>query len=223
MNNILVIAAHPDDEIIGCGGTIAKHIENGDNVFVCIVCEGSSGRFEDKYYITPEERAQIITNEIKKRESAAINAAKFLGVKDIYLMNLPNLELNNIPQLKVNKLMEDYIEKIKPDIVYTHSKCDINIDHIATHNSTMIATRNIKDIITYEIIGSTTNDFIPNLFIDIEDTYEKKKKALEFYIDEMKEYPHPRSIDGIEILAKYRGINSSMKMSEAFKIIRNIK
>lgn len=221
MSKVLVIAAHPDDEILGCGGTIAKYIKDGCDVYVCIVGEGSSGRFENTFFLTPEERTLKITTEIKNREKSAIDAAKLLGVKDVYLINLPNLGLYLTPQVKINKLIEDYMNTINPDIVLTHTKYDLNLDHVAVHNSTMVAARNIDMVMTYEIIGSTTIDFKPNTFIDIKDTFETKRKALKFYQDEMKTYPQPRSLEGIEILGKYRGINSGLEMAEAFKLIRS--
>jgi len=224
MKKILVIAAHPDDEILGCGATISKYIKNGDEVYVCIVCEGSSGRFKDKYYLTSEEKIEgIINKDINIREESAKKASKSLGVKEIYFLNFPNLELHLIPQLKVNKLIEKHIGKIKPDIIFTHTNFDNNIDHRSVYDSTIISSRGIKKVITFEIIGSTTDKFLPNLFIDIEDTFCNKEKSLKFYEDEIQAYPLPRSLEGIEILAKYRGLSCNKRLAEAFMVIRDIE
>lgn len=214
---ILVIAAHPDDEIIGCGGTIAKYINEGNEVYVCIVGEGSSGRFP-----LSENNTEEIREEIKKREEGATNAAKLLGVKDVKLFNLPNLMLYTTIQAKINKLLEEYIEIVKPDIILTHTNHDRNLDHVAVHDSTMIAGRDIKKIMAYETVGSSEN-FKPNLFIDISSTYEIKKKSLNFYGSELRDYPNPRSLEGMEILSKYRGMNVRTNMVEAFELIRSVE
>ncbi|NQV09154.1 PIG-L family deacetylase [Candidatus Woesearchaeota archaeon] len=208
---ILVIAAHPDDEVLGCGATIAKHVKEGDQVYICIVSEGASAQYDD-----PEM--------IEVRKKAAQNAAKTMGVKDVFFHGLPDTKLDNVPSLEINKILEKHIREIKPEIVYTHAKEDNHIDHSIIFSSTKVAVRPIKcgfikKVLAYEVLGSTTNEFIPNYFVDVENFFDVKKKAFEFYKSEMGDFPHPRSFKALETLAKYRGINSAFKKAEAFKLI----
>jgi len=218
---ILVVVAHPDDEIIGCGGTIARHIKAGDSVYVCIIAEGCSARYADEnmqlYNI------QKLEEEKKKRTEGAKKAAKILGIKNVYLHDLPNQRLDTVPILTINKIIEKHVNKIKPDIVYTHTFHDTNKDHRIVYESTYIASRRVKQLRTFETIYSTTDDFKPNLFIDIYDVYDLKQKALKCYAGEIQIHSNVRTYQGIRAMSMARAANINMKKVEAFEIIRAIE
>jgi len=208
---ILVVAAHPDDEILGIGGTICKHVSEKDDVYVCIVTKAYEPEWTKKYI---EEK--IV--EQKKVD-------KILGIKKRMNLNLPTVKLNIISTGKLNKKITKVIDMVKPNIVYTHFEHDLNYDHALVFRACMVATRppkNIK-IACFETLSETewnNKTFKPNLWVDISKYINKKIKAFETYKSEVKKYPHPRSIEGIEILAKKRGTEASMKYAEVLKIIR---
>ena len=208
---ILVVAAHPDDEILGIGGTICKHVSEKDDVYVCIVTKAYEPEWTEKYI---EEK--IV--EQKKVD-------KILDVKKRINLDLPTVKLNTIPTGKLNKKITKVIDMVKPDIVYTHFEHDLNYDHTLILRACMVATRppkNIK-IVCFETLSETewnNQAFKPNLWVDISKYMNKKIKAFETYKSEVKKYPHPRSRGGIEILAKKRGTEAFMKYAEALKTIR---
>lgn len=223
---ILVIAAHPDDEVLGAGGTIAKHVINGDDVYVRILGEGITSRFN---------KNDNVQSEINELKNNSLKAGKILGVKNISFFSFPDNKFDTVPRLDIIKIIESQILTVKPDIIYTHHYGDLNIDHRITFDATMVAVRpigignNIKKIFLFEIPSSTEwnapflNIFMPNIYIDITKTLDKKIKAMKLYHSEIRNYPHPRSIEGISIIAKYRGIQIGLKAAEAFMLIRGIK
>ena len=225
MKKVLVIAAHPDDEILGCGGTIFNHTNVGDEVFVLIMSQGIDSR--DKVKNSLEKK-----NKLNK---AAIKANKNLGVKKIFFEKLPDNSMDKFNRLKVIKIIERYIHKIKPKIVYTHHVGDVNVDHQVLHHSVVTACRPIpnhpvKELYFFEVSSSTEwqtpssgNFFQPNAFFDITNSISCKLKSLEIYEMEMKEWPHPRSIDAVHNLSKYRGSSIGVNNAEAFIIGRLIK
>jgi len=222
---ILIIAAHPDDEVLGCGGSIAKWSNDGSDVNVIIMAEGSTSRDSKR---NRENRKDDLSHLAK----SATEAGGVLGIKSVKLMEFPDNRMDSIDLLYVIKTIENYIEKIKPDVVVTHHSGDLNIDHQIVHKAVMTACRpqpgcTVKRILSFEVPSSTewqsttiNNSFIPNWFEDISDTLNLKLKALEAYKSEMREWPHARSIKAIEHLAKWRGATVGFEAAEAFMLIR---
>ena len=224
---ILVIVAHPDDEVLGCGGTISKHIKSGDKVNTVIVAEGVTSRDENRDIF-------LRKNELKIIKSHSLKAAKILGISHTEFLGFPDNRLDSIDLLEIIKKIEKYIFKFKPDIVYTHHYGDLNIDHRIVHNAVMTAcrpfsTKFIKKILSFENPSSTewqslsfNSYFKPNYFVNIENHISKKINAMKQYKTELNEWPHTRSLEFLEILAKYRGSISGMKYVEAFFVERII-
>lgn len=218
MQKILVIAAHPDDEVLGCGGTILKHIAKGDEVSVLILGEGETSRGESA--------------DIEKRKKQAREAGELLGVKNLFLENLPDSQFDSLPMLKLVKIIEQSLNKVKPSIVYTHNPYDLNIDHQLTFKAVLTAARPqpnyfVKKILAFEILSSTEwqikdkkHLFYPTVYNDITDFINKKIEVLAVYQQELKEFPHPRSVEGVRTLARYRGIESGYNFAEAFQLVR---
>ncbi len=225
MDKILVIAAHPDDEILGCGGTMARHSKNGDQVHVLILAEGFTAR-------DSKREVNIRQLELTNLKKSAMKANKILGVRSVMFNDFPDNRMDSVDLLDVIKKIETSIEIINPVIIYTHHFGDVNIDHRLIQESVMSAARpmpghGVKSILYFEIPSSTewqtqgrSRAFVPNYFIDISATLELKIKALQAYKSEMREWPHPRSYEGIEHLAKWRGATVGVKAAESFEIGR---
>ena len=217
MNKVIVFASHPDDEILGAGGAISRHILEGDNVKVVIMAQGLTSRDN-----TNEE-------DLKNLHLTTILANKTLGINEenIFFENCPDNQMDKLSQLEINKKVEFYINKFKPNIVYTHHAGDLNIDHRITHEAVMTACRpipnqTVKKILCFETLSSTEWSgygfipFIPNYFVNIQKSFKKKLEALSFYKSEMRDVPHSRSISNVENLAKYRGNSVGFEFAEAF-------
>ena len=220
----LIVAAHPDDDVLGCGGTIADLIKQKKKVKVVFVAEGTSCRFNNK-----KELKEKIDKEIEVRNNYGKKALFDLGVKKFRFYNLKCGKLNSYPITEIAKIIESEISEFKPDVVITHSDNDVNLDHRTVYQASLQSTRptnenKIKCLLSFEILSSTEwkfkKIFEPNYFYCIDKTINKKIKALKRYKSEIKNFPHPRSVEGVMTLAKYRGIQSHNKFSEAFKIIR---
>jgi LmbE family N-acetylglucosaminyl deacetylase len=221
--NVLVIVAHTDDETIGLGGTIAKHVENGDFVYGVSMTDGVGARGEE------------IENKIKIRSQASLNAGKILGLTWIEGGCFPDNAMDTIPLLAVTKVIEKAKSLVTPTLIYTHSAADLNVDHRVVCMATLTAFRPQPDevwqeIRTFEIASATdfghkslTNTFNPNLYINIKQTWGKKLMALNEYGSEMRNTPHTRSFEGLENLAKHRGHQVGLHYAEAFEIIRKIE
>lgn len=217
---VLVIAPHADDEVLGVGGTIAKHIHEGHEVYVCVITTGHPSMF-------PQEVLDKLRNEV-------IKAHKFLGVKQTYFLNLPAVMLSEVPKHEVNKKTNEVIDELKPDVVFIPHFGDMHLDHYIVSQAAMVGVRPIKDhsileVYSYETLSETewniphvTNAFIPNTYIDITGYLDKKKKAMEYFTTQLTEFPHPRSIEAIESLAKLRGSTIGVKAAEAFCLVRRI-
>jgi LmbE family N-acetylglucosaminyl deacetylase len=214
---ILIIAPHPDDEVLGCGGTIAKHTKQGDEVYLCIVT---------KAYV-PDWSEEFLKNRPKEIEKAN----KILGIEKTYFLDYPTVKLDTIPQKELNEAISKVVNEVKPDIVYIPHKGDLNKDHRLVFESSLVATRpinhKVKRILSYETLsetewGQTIEPFIPSVYVDISETFEKKIEAMKAYESELKQYPHPRSSEIVEALAKKRGSEVGVKFAEAFILIREI-
>ena len=225
MNKVLIIAAHPDDDIIGCGGFISR-FKKKYSFKVIFIAEGSSCRFNEN-----EISGQECTNAIKLRNSNAISALEMIGISNYEFYNLPCGRLDQNPIININKLIENEINKFKPDTILTHSSKDANNDHSIVHRSTIMATRPgakffVKNILSYEILSSSewkfTENFLPNYFVKLsEEDLKNKWEALKEYSTEIKSFPYPRSFEGLKTLANYRGMQSNCQYAEAFEIIRS--
>jgi len=218
---ILVVAAHPDDEVLGCGGTIARYVREGYDAYVVFMTDGVSSRKETS-----------IQNEIKNREKSAILASQILGIELVEILDFPDNGMDTVPILDIVQKLEDIIAKVEPSIVFTHHWGDLNIDHRITCQSVLTACRPypaqvVKEIYSFEIPSSTEwsspsveNNFSPNYFVDIGETIDLKISALRAYDQEMHDFPHSRSIENIEHLAKWRGASIGVLSAECFSIIR---
>ena len=209
--NILIIAAHPDDEVLGMGGTIYRLGKEGHKIHLCIVTDGKCGS-HDRYKI---------------RKESAIKASKFLGIKSIDFLDFQDTKLDITPQIEINRKLEEIIKKIKPETVYTVPDNDFHKDHQKVLECTLVVTRphssNVKAVYMYEMTESVKTGFNPNVFVNIEKEFEYKIKAFKMYKTEQQKFPFPRSLKGIESLAIQRGIESGLKKAEAFKLIRRIE
>ena len=224
MKKILIISAHPDDDILGCGGIISKYSKKAQ-IKVIFICEGTSCRFEVK-----QTKEIIIKEKIDQRNRFAKDALEFLGVKKYKFYNFPCGQLDKIPLIEINKIIETEILSFKPDTIFSHSKNDVNNDHQIVYKSTLIATRPgskffVKRLFSYEVLSSSEWNFEkvfkPNYFISLSrENLDKKIEAMNIYKTEVNQFPYPRSAEGIEVLAKFRGIQSKNNFAEAFKVIR---
>ncbi len=233
----LVIAAHPDDEILGMGGTIKKLTKKGDKVKIAILATGITARRSNKFknstkYETEDYNINEISEQIETLRKEARQAAEIVGVKDVEFFDYPDNEMDLISNLQVTKTIEKLIEDFKPKTLYTHSNFDINIDHRIIHNATLTATRpnsntSVNEVIAFEIPSSTEwyfpTQFSPNLFVDISKELPTKLKAMKKYSKEIRQFPHPRSVEALEAVAKRWGSVSGFRAAEAFTIIRELK
>lgn len=228
MKNVLIIAAHPDDEVLGCGGTIARLSMEGNSVYTLILGEGVTSR--DEY----RDRAKR-EGEIEKLKREAQNAGKVLNVKKTYIFDFPDNRFDSIPILDIIKVIERIKGEVNPDIVFTHHHGDLNIDHQITCRAALTACRpyageRLREIYSFEVPSSTewnaptaASYFIPDYFVDISNSLDKKIEALKEYETETREYPHPRSPEALDISARQWGIKVGLEAAEAFKVIRIIR
>lgn len=220
---ILIIGAHPDDETLGMGGTIAKYTSNDNMVHVLIITDGSSSQYGNYEQM------------IEKKKNESKEAMRILGVEKIDFNVLPDMKLDTVPHIEINNLIEEKIRDFKPSIVYTHHWGDINKDHRLVFESTMVAVRptinqTVKNIYTYETPSSTewnitelNNVFKPNVFVDITKYMEQKLKAVDAYKSELRPYPHPRSVESIKTQNKGYGISVGTTYAERFYLVRSIQ
>jgi len=220
---ILVVAAHPDDEVLGIGGTVIKHTEDKDNVSCVILGQGMLSRDKENQ-----------TLELDTLQKDAKRSGKILGFDAMYFSVFPDNTFDTVSILSITKEMEKYLELIRPDIIYTHHPYDLNIDHQRTFQAVLTACRPCnkfcpKKIYTFETLSSTEwqnkdyQIFAPNVYINIEEVIEKKIIALQCYTSEIRDYPHPRSVEGVRLLAQYRGLEVNLKYAEALKLVREIQ
>lgn len=226
-SKVLIVVAHPDDEVLGCGGTIVKHTQQGDEVCTLILAEGLTSRDNKRM---PEKH----TDTLKCLADAAHKANKILGVTSLSLHQFPDNRMDSVDLLDIVKVVEDFILQIKPDIIYTHHYGDLNIDHRITNKAVVTACRPtpsffVQTVLFFEVPSSTEwqtdtqKAFVPNWFVDISNTWGLKLKALESYSIEMRDWPHARSVKAVEHLARWRGASVGLEAAEAFMLGRQIK
>lgn len=222
---VYVIVAHPDDEIIGVGGTIAKHIQEDDEVRVMIVAEGKSSRLE--HYENFSAKNNL------KYESETKEALSILGVTKIKMLNMPNNRLDRLDLLDIIKVISKEVEEFMPNRIYTHYYNDLNIDHQIVSRAVVTANRpvpttEVRDILFFETLSSTEyslgmrNAFCPNYFVNIEKQLKIKIEALSKYESELREFPNPRNLDSVKENAIIWGNKVGIAAAEAFEISRMV-
>lgn len=219
---ILVVAAHPDDEILGCGGTVARLIKEGFTAYTLILGEGIASR----------DGIKNKQREISLLKKHALSANGVIGVKEVFIYNFPDNKFDTRPLLDIVKVVENIKTKTRPDIIFTHYDRDLNVDHSVTFKAVITATRplpgeTVKEIYAFEVLSSTEWNyplgFSPDMFVNIESTIEVKVRGLKEYKNELRVFPHPRSVEGVQINARYWGMKTGLKYAEAFKTIRVIR
>ena len=219
---ILIIAAHPDDEVLGCFGTIAKMIKEDYEAYTLILSGGKTSR------------GKVEQKELDELKNEMLKANKLIGIKEVFQADFPDNAFDSVPLLTIVKKIEEIKDKIQPSIIFTHHIGDMNIDHQITHKAVLTATRPMQDecvkkIYSMEVPSSTEwnsfskeTAFIPNVFFDVTETIDKKVEAMGLYQSELRKYPHPRSLEFIKELAKTNGIKVGLNYSENFMLIRSI-
>jgi LmbE family N-acetylglucosaminyl deacetylase len=226
-SRVLVIAAHPDDEVLGCGGTAARLVAEGHEVHFAILGEGMTSRHP--------QRADSDESELAILHQQALAAAAKVGVKNVVLHKLPDNRLDAVPLLEVVKLVEDLVDRVQPDVVYTHHPGDLNVDHGVIHRAVLTATRptagqSVREIYAFEVPSSTEwafqriePSFRPNVFVDITRTIEAKIAAMECYETEARTFPHPRSPEALRASATRWGSVVGCAAAEAFELVRSVR
>ena len=223
----LIIAAHPDDEVLGCGGTIAKLVAQGEEVHILILATGLTSRVG--FDMAKDADA------LKIHLERASRAGALLGAKNVNFGGLPDQKMDTLPLLEVTQRIEAEIESVKPQTIFTHHGGDLNMDHAVTYRATLTATRPmagclVKSIYAYQVPSSTewsfqsfSPVFQPNVFTDISKSLEKKIEAMKIYESEVRPFPHPRSSEALEAIAKQWGSVAGLAAAEAFQLVREIK
>ena len=224
-NTILIVAAHPDDEVLGCGGVITKLVQQGASVHVAILGEGVTSRYKKRKGI-------LQGKELKKLKEYIEKASIVLGVTKTWVFNFPDNRFDTVALLDIVKAIEVVKKKVKPEIVYTHHGNDLNIDHRIVYSAVLTACRPVKGetvrkIYSFEVLSATEwnhpNFFSPNVYIDISGFINKKIEAMKVYKSEIKQWPHPRSEEALRVLAQKRGYEVGLNFAEAFELVREIE
>lgn len=224
---VLIIAAHPDDEVLGCGGTIARLARQGDEVSIAILGEGVTSRYKDR------EQADGSLLDRLHHDARAVGA--YLGAKEVVLSGLPDNRFDTVPLLDIVKTVEELVQRVQPAVVYTHSGGDLNIDHMMVHRAVLTATRPVKDrpvrdVYAFEVasssewaFGQLEPRFRPNVFVNIADTLDTKIEAMARYELEARQFPHPRSGDSLRAAARRWGSVAGLEAAEPFELIRSVR
>jgi N-acetylglucosamine malate deacetylase 1 len=214
----VVVAAHPDDDVLGCGGTISKLTSKGSKVEVVFMADGETSRIGGG-------------DNVDIRMDQAMKSCHIMGVNKVHFLGFPDNKLDSLPLLDIVQRLEKVIYKIRPTVVFTHSSVDLNIDHRITSQAVMTVCRpylgqSVKSIYTFEVVSSTNWNYVenkffnPNFFVDIDGFMKNKIEALSVYENEINLFPSSRSLEAVEALAKYRGSTVGLMFAEAFSIAR---
>ena len=218
MKRVLAIAPHADDEIIGLGGTLLKHIKQGDEVYICIVTRGCQPIFSESF--------------MEKLRAETLNCHQKLGAVKTFFLEFPSVMLDGVPRYELNNAMAKVFQEVAPQVVYIPHFGDMQKDHALVSEAAMVCVRpkydyKVESVYAYETLSETEwnipsaeNLFVPNVWVDITDYIEKKKDAMECYRSQLREFPNPRSLRAIEALSEYRGSTVCKKNAEAFMLIR---
>ncbi len=224
MKNILVLAPHNDDEVLGCGGVMAKYIKEGKNIIVAVVTNGHLG--------APELFSKEGTEKVRKE---ALEAHSYLGVSETIFLDFPAVNLDALPAYKLSLAISKIIKKFEIDTLFIPHRGDIHKDHRITYEAALVAARpingcSVKKIYSYETLSETEwaapfgdDAFIPTVFVDIKDFIEEKLTAFRFFTSQIKQFPHSRSPEIIKVLSNYRGATVGFENAEAFMLIRSIE
>ncbi|MFM2247147.1 MAG: hypothetical protein RL071_3221 [Pseudomonadota bacterium] len=223
---VLVVAAHPDDEVLGCGGTMARLSAAGVEVHTLILATGHASR-------DASGAADVEALAALRQAAEAANAR--LGARSLVLEDLPDNQMDSVPLLSVVKMVEAALRRVKPTVVFTHLPNDVNVDHGVTHRAVLAACRpqpgeGVQELYYFEIASSTEWGamqpgwaFRPTLSVDISASIEAKIAALECYRSELRDWPHPRSTQGLRALAALRGAGVGVDAAEAFEVGRILR
>ncbi len=224
---VLVIAAHPDDEVLGCGGTMARLVEEDAEVHVHILGEGVTSRHE--------RRGEADRSALHELHGHARDACALLGVERLSVHDLPDNRFDTVALLDVVKVVERVIEDVGAEVVYTHHGGDLNVDHAVVHRAVLTATRplpgsTVREVYAFEVPSSTEwalqridPVFRPNVFVDIGNTLARKIEAMKAYPGEIRAFPHPRSPEGLEAVARRWGSVAGFQAAEAFELVRSLR
>jgi len=225
--SVLVVAAHPDDEVLGCGGTMARLASEGHEVRIAILAEGMTSRYDKRDQVDPRQLSDL--------HGHAQKAADKVSAKELVLCKLPDNRLDTVPLLEVVKLVEDLIGRFTPSVIYTHHPGDLNVDHGVVSRAVLTATRpvpgqRVREIYAFEVPSSTEwafqriePAFRPNMFVAISATLETKISALACYDTETRKFPHPRSSEALRAIAMRWGSVAGFQAAEAFELIRSLR
>ena len=221
-----MVAAHPDDEVLGCGGTLSRLSDEGHEVFAVILGEGVTSRYPERQKVDPSQTEAL--------QESCRKAADCLGIKDLFQHQLPDNRFDTVPLLDIIKIVEDIVNRIAPMTIYTHNAGDLNVDHMIAHRAVLTAVRPMKgcsvsEVYAFEVASSTEwafqqfqPVFKPTVFMDISETIDRKIEALACYKSELRSFPHPRSPEAVKTCAKRWGTIVGLQYAEAFELIRSI-
>jgi LmbE family N-acetylglucosaminyl deacetylase len=224
---ILVVAAHPDDEVLGCGGTLAYHARRGAEIEVLILGEGVTSRYD--------RRESAPAAEVRRLHERAVRAGRAVGARRVRVGDLPDNRFDAVPFLEIVKRIERSVSAFRPDTIYTNHEGDLNVDHELTCRAVLTAARPLPEspvrrIYSFEVLSSTEwrgpsrgNAFLPNRYVDVTRTFGRKLAGLKHYAEEMRAYPHPRSVRAVTALAERRGSESGLERAEAFSLLRDVE
>jgi LmbE family N-acetylglucosaminyl deacetylase len=222
---VLCVAAHPDDEVLGVGGTLARHAAKGEEVHVCILSDGVTSRYDD---------TDAVDDEIKQRRDRARDACETLGAT-VSLHDFPDNSFDTVPLLDIVQTIERELKEHDPDIIYTHHYGDLNVDHELACRATITATRPLADssverVLAYETLSASewsipeaSNAFQPTSFVDISSHIDVKLDALSVYENELREPPHPRTVNTIQKNAEVWGAKTGVDAAEPFEVLREVQ
>ena len=214
---VLVVSAHPDDETIGAGGTIARHVSEGDEVYWCIVTQGYNPPLSDEFLEATAQQVEAVR--------------RVYGIRKVFRCGFPTIKLNIVPHRDLTSAIQRVVDETGPHTVYTTPPCDVNVDHRLVFEATLVATRplpgcSVRRVLAYEI-GTTSSygvgSFSPNVYTDISSFIGRKLEAMACYQTELHEYPHPRSLKGLEMIARERGLSVGLDAAECFQLIRQVE
>lgn len=223
---ILIVAAHPDDEVLGCGATTAKHVRGGDTVWTLILGEGITSRQE----LTSSKKQR----PLKELKDNAQKSNAILGVEKLVMRSFPDNAFDSVPRIKIVHAIENIIKQLRPNLIYTHSSTDLNVDHQITSESVKTACRPLPgatttEILSFEVPSSTewrfdvSHSFHANVFVNVSKFIELKIQALKVYRGEIRHFPHPRSAEYLRALAAVRGGQVGLEAAEAFSLVRRVQ
>jgi LmbE family N-acetylglucosaminyl deacetylase len=229
MRKALIVAAHPDDEVLGAGGAIARLAAEGVAVHVLILGEGATSRGKAR------RKSKNKPAAVRSLERAARKAAKILGAASVSFGSLPDNRFDSVDLLEIVKLVEKHVARVRPEAVFTHFSGDLNVDHRLSFEATMAACRPlpgapVREVYSFEVPSSTgwagpepERAFVPTVYVDISAQLHLKQAALTAYAGEVRPSPHPRSAEAVEALARWRGAEAGLAAAEAYVLVREVK